>query len=143
MRLRNLWPVLAVLATLLLTLTIPGHASPLQYEGNLELRSPVWASRHLNNGHDFEPRIQQLDLAGNVRFFSPGSRFAAWVSGEHSFSRGFFVHENKMRTGLDLRLGPGKNPGSLTLFSFWERRFDIDVDRVFVGVRVGFHGDMD
>ena len=125
----------------------PAHSAPLAYSGSVELRSPVWTSRDRLIVEDdflvsrsFEPNIRYLDLAGNIRFTHPGTPLALFISGEHSFSRGYFVHENELRVGIDLPVG-GRCP--VTLFSFWERRFDLDVDRVFVGARLGFKGTLD
>jgi len=126
----------------------PAQSAPITYTGNLELRSPIWASEDrlvtdpFPRFVDFEPNIRYLDLAGNIRFAQEGSPLAAWVSGEHSFNRGYFFHENELRVGLDLLVS--KNTSSpVTLFSFWERKFDLDVNRVFVGARLGFSGELD
>lgn len=149
MKVRLSYLLIAALAVMLLA--VPGHAAPLSYEGSLELRTPVWANQDVASfssspsvstlvRRNFEPSLKFLDLAGSLRITRQGSPLAFWVNGEHSFSRGYFIHENKMRLGLDLQLG--KSPA--TLFSYFERRFDgEDLDRVFVGVRCGFRGDLD
>lgn len=142
---------LAVLALTLLVM--PGYAAPIKYTGDISLRSPVWANQDkLVAGpsseastaallrRDFEPSLRYLDLAGHVRFTQDGSPLALWINGEHSFSRSYFVHENKMRIGLDLKV----KDTPLTLFSYFERRFDgEDLDRVFVGAKIGFRGQLD
>lgn len=159
MKLKRMTPwLLALIALTLLSLTgcSRSDAAPLRFDGSLELRSPVWASHghpffvpdpqyvapstvgHWEE-HDFQPNLKLLDLAGSVRLHSDGSPLALWCSGEHSFSHGAFIHENKLKVGLDLALGRGP----MTLFAFWDRRFDKDLDRAFVGLRCNFRGSLD
>lgn len=135
MRLRSIISLLvfALVFVVLLLLPTRAHAQPIQYSGTLELRSPVWASRS-----GFTPDISFLDFAGSLRLTRAGSRWALWANGEKSFSRGYFVHESKAKIGVDYRLRQ-----SWTLFSYFDERFDSSVERVFVGVKFGFRGDLD
>ena len=140
-----------VMAILLLSCTAMASAAPLQYDGSLELRTPLWASqdRVVSSSYpsteslqreNFRPSLRFLDFGGSLRLSQAGSPLSLWVTGEHSFSSGYFVHENKLKVGLDLKLGKGP----VTLFSYWDRRFDKeDLDRVFLGVRCGFRGQLD
>lgn len=152
MKFRFAWAAIAAIAVLLLA--IPGHAAPLTYTGDLSLRTPVWANRDVLVSHpyptttslvreSFTPSLRYIDLAGSLRITRQGSPLALWMNGEHSFSRGYFIHENKMKIGIDWSLGrDGSLP--LTLFSYVERRFDgEDLDRVFVGLRCDFKGTIE
>jgi hypothetical protein len=128
--------ILGMFFALTFPLNRPAHAAPLAYSGSLELRSPVWASPRAS----FEPSFKHLDVAGHLRLAGQGSPLALWVAGEQSLSRGYFVHESELKVGLDFLAGGARATAPLVLFSYWERRFNLDVDRVFVGARLGFHG---
>lgn len=130
-------------ATLVATLclaVIAGSAwsAPLQYKGALELRSPV----HLDTPGptSWSPDLKYLDLAGHLTLFQEGSPLSLWVAGEHSFSRGYGVRENELKVGVDYKVGKSC---PLTLFSYYERRYDLKLDRVFVGARLGFKGSLE
>jgi len=143
--------VVGLVLALAFLLIRPGHSAPLTYTGELSLRTPVWANQDVLVPHShpevsqlaresFEPNLRYLDLAGSLCITQKGSPLALWINGEHSFSRGYFVHENKMKIGLDLAV---RNT-PLTIFSYFERRFDgEDLDRVFIGAKLGFRGTLD
>lgn len=142
MRLNAGWIFIAILAILIIAtlLFLPrrAHAAPLQYSGAVELRSPIMLNAPGVSG--WNPEARFLDLAGYAKLSAANSPLALWVSGEQSLSRQYYgVHESKMKLGIDWKL---KSELPVTLFSYWERRFDTDLDRVFVGVRLGFHGNL-
>lgn len=150
---KGLRSILGLTAVAVLLLAMPGHAAPIKYTGELSLRSPIWANQDTLAAapssevsaatlvrRNFEPNLKYLDLAGHIRFTREGSPLALWITGVHSFSRGYFVRESRLKVGLDLKV---KN-SPLALFSYWERRFDgQDLDRVFVGAKLGFLGRLD
>lgn len=103
-----------------------------RFVGSVELRAPVWAG----NTASAESHWNNLEMAGDLRVLNVLGPLVLAVHGEHTFHQaGIFAAENKLKVGLELPLGH-----SLTAFTYWDRRFAVNVDRVFVGMRYGFGG---
>lgn len=111
---------------------------PITFDGNIELRSPVFNSK---DGYGWGGgRTVHPEMAGTLRLHNVLGNCPAvfWVNGEHTFEQaGVFKPENKLKIGVDYPVSP-----SGTLFVYFDRRFDTDVDRIFVGFRVGFKGKL-
>jgi hypothetical protein len=116
---------------------IAGADDPVRYDLTLELRTPVYNSLpHLGWDHD----AMHAEFAGSLKLFNllPGNA-VFWVNGERTFHQtGVFNPENKMKVGIDLPIRR-----DLTVFTYFDRRFSRNVNRVFVGFRMNFKGDFD
>lgn len=131
-----IWLLLAVCFLAVLGLAAPTRAGVLdkapRYAGNIELRAPVWAG----DTASAESNWRNLEMAGDLRVFHVLGPFVLRVQGEHTFHQaGIFSPENKLKVGVELPLGH-----QFTAFSYWDRRFNAEVDRVFLGLRLGFDG---
>lgn len=118
----------------LLTLLVTGAAGAAEhrYMGNVELRAPVWSDVAASAGTHWD----NLELAGDLRVSRVLGPIGLRVSGEHTFHQaGLFRPENQLKAGLELPL-----PHAWTAIAYWDRRFDAEVNRVFVGLRWGFGG---
>lgn len=114
---------------------VRGEAQPVTWDGSLELRGPVFSQATASATSDW----RNLEMAGDVRVRNLLGPFVIRVQGEHTFHQSdIFSPENKLKAGLEWPLSH-----DLTVFSYWDRRFDPGIDRVFVGVRLGFSGSAD
>lgn len=105
-----------------------------RYAGSIELRAPVWSGVTASG----ESNWRNVELAGDLRIWNVLGPFVLRVQGEHTFHQaGIFSPENKLKVGVELPLGH-----QLTAFSYWDRRFNQGVDRVFAGLRLGFGGNL-
>lgn len=129
---------LVTCVTLLLTASLATAAptKPVNYTGSFELRAPTWNSRS-----GYIDTFQAAEFAGNLKVNNLFGNFplSVFIAGEHTIGQAkntdYFPLENKLKAGIEYPLGK-----DVTFFSYWDRRFNIDLDRVFVGIRLGFSG---
>ena len=124
--------LLAGLLALPFLISGPARAEGHRVSGNVELRAPVWSGVTASAASNW----RGLEMAGALRVSNVLGPIGLAVSGEHTFHQaGIFKPENKLKVGLELPI-----TRATTAFAYWDRRFNEDVDRVFVGVRWGFCG---
>lgn len=132
---RKLLAIVTIACTCLLAR--PAAAAPVKYDLSLELRTPIYNSLPGNGWGGF--RTPHGEFAGNLKLFNllPGNA-VLWVKGERTFQQsGLFYKENELQTGVDIPV-----TRNLTVFSYFDRRVNVDVSRVFVGFRLGFQGNL-
>lgn len=123
---------LSLAALLAVAVAGTARADGHRYTGNVELRAPVYSDVAASAGSHWH----NLEMAGDLRVSNVLGPIGLRICGEHTFRQaGIFKPENKLKAGFELPL-----PHAWTAFAYWDRRFDADVDRVFVGLRWGFGG---
>lgn len=111
---------------LLIILCVPAFAG--EFNGSISLQTPV---RTPDFFPDDSPALL-LDLNLPLQSFP----LKVWVNAEHRLKDDCFQDfDNKIRVGGDIPLTSG-----LTLYSFWERRYSLNLNRIMVGCRLNFKG---
>lgn len=104
----------------------PVYAAP--FAGSISLQAPA-----------LEPDRLQDDSAQvclDLRLPNVLGPLSLFTRVEHSLRDDFpFTKENKLRLGGDIPLH-----GNLSLYSFWERRYSTNENRVVVGCKLSFRG---
>ena len=108
---------------------LSGHA-PVVYDGHLDLKAPTWDSRS-----GYISSTNPLELCGIVKAHNLFGNLplTPFVSGDYTFGTKITAPKREIQAGGEYALGR-----DLCFFSYWDRHFIENVDRVFVGIRLGF-----
>jgi len=108
------------------------------YDLTLQMRAPVWSSQ---NGYIDNWKATELGGSLKIKNVFPTisvlKPLVFTVAGMHALGdwNTTFDAKNELQAGIEY--GLSKNT---TFFSYWDRHFTRDVDRVFVGLRYNTHG---
>lgn len=118
--------ILSVLVVILLGAFSPAFSAP--FNGSIALQAPALDPDRLqDDSAQVCLDLRLPNVLGPLSFFT---RL------EHSLRDDFpYTKENKLRLGGDIPLH-----GNLSLYSFWERRYSTDQNRVVVGCKLSFSG---
>ena len=121
--------ILVVLFVLVVVWGLSRSAHAGEFKGSIGIQTPV--------GSPDRPQDDSSCVVGKLEFPQCLGPVTLWSSVEHNLRGGFpFNKENKLRVGGDLPL----QGTPLFLYSFWERRYAYNDDRIVVGVKASFRG---
>lgn len=117
-----------IIITCLLAILFSTVAFAAPFTGSLSIQAPALTPDRLQ---DDSPQ-----LCLDVRLPDCIGPITLWGKVEHSLKNGMpYEKENKLRLGGDLPLY-----GNLSLYSYWERRYSTNHNRVVVGCKLNFKG---
>lgn len=114
--------------------TVGESPLPTLYTGFLEFRAPVW-TQGMGRISGWKEVGQIGEIAGELKFNNLFGPVTPFVSGNYSFSQDKGFPYRDLKAGAEFAVNK-----DLTFFSYWQRWYTADVDRVYCGFRLNLRG---
>lgn len=140
------WVVIGLIVAVIVLLAFalgakPSHAdsgaapaaSTVGYIGHLDVKAPIW-----NSSSGYIDSSNPVEICGKLNLtnvFGNRCKFTPFVAGDYTLSRRVTAAKSEIQAGFEYPVAR-----DVTFFSYWDRHFQENVDRAFVGIRLNFQG---